>query len=261
MKYVVLSFDDGRKDFYQYALPILKKYNLTATLNVIADYVGREDLPNFATAGHACMNRNEILESEKFGIEIANHAADHSNRVDAIIRGQENLNCLLGGNRCFGFASPSSEISKENIYAYQPLCITKKIAYIRSGNQLRRDGKFHLLLYILYRITKSSYFFYWYNWRNYIDLHKKDYKQGIFPSVTCNAETRKCDIIHFIKQMNDNQAVILMFHSILPKSSANWLADKWCNSTTDFEDICSFLAKDKNIKVVTNMQLSEIVQQ
>ena len=34
MKYVVFSFDDGRKDFYTNALPILRKYNLLATVNV-----------------------------------------------------------------------------------------------------------------------------------------------------------------------------------------------------------------------------------
>lgn len=260
MKYVVLSFDDGRKDFYQYALPILKKYNLTATLNVIADYIGREDLPNFASAGHACMNRNEVLESEKSGIEIANHAADHSNRIEAIIEGQGKLKSLLGRDRCLGFASPSSQVSRENFSIYQHLLHNKEIAYLRSGNKLRRDGKFHLFLYILYRMMRFSWLFYWYNSRNYIDLHKKEYTYGIFPSVTCNAETRKCDIRYFIKHMKDNTAVILMFHSILPKTSPNWLADKWCNSTDDFEDICSFLASDADIRVVTNMQLNDIMQ-
>ena len=103
MKYVVLSFDDGRKDFYEYALPILKKYNLTATLNVIADYIGREDLPNFASAGHACMSRDEILESDKQGIEIANHSSDHTNRIEAILEGQKKLRRILGGGQMYRF--------------------------------------------------------------------------------------------------------------------------------------------------------------
>lgn len=260
MKYVVLSFDDGRKDFYQYALPILKKYNLTATLNVIADYIGREDLPNFATAGHACMNRSEILESKKWGIEIANHATDHSNRVEAILDGQEKLNYLLGREECLGFASPASYICRENFSTYQSLCTKKRIAYLRSGNQIRRDGKFYMLLYLLYRLTKFSRLFYWYNLRNYIDLDKKEYIQEIFPSVTCSIETAKKDIVSLINNMKDNHALILMFHSILPKTSPNWLADKWCNSTDDFEDICSFLANDADIRVVTNMQLNDIMQ-
>lgn len=38
MKYITLSFDDGRKDFFTNALPVLKKYNLPATLNVITDF-------------------------------------------------------------------------------------------------------------------------------------------------------------------------------------------------------------------------------
>jgi hypothetical protein len=39
MKTIILSFDDARRDFYTRALPIIKKYNLTATLNVISDFI------------------------------------------------------------------------------------------------------------------------------------------------------------------------------------------------------------------------------
>lgn len=39
---VVLTFDDGYKDNYTYAFPILKKYNLTADMFIIINEVGRK---------------------------------------------------------------------------------------------------------------------------------------------------------------------------------------------------------------------------
>lgn len=260
LKYVVLSFDDGRKDFYQHALPILKRYHLVATLNIIADFIGKTNLPVFASAGHECMTRREIMECDRYGIEIANHSAKHTNSINDILKGQEKLKSLLGGNRHLGFASPSSEICLENFSMYRNLLENNSIAYLRSGNQLRRDGKIHLFMWILYKITKFFHFFYWYNSRNYIDLIKKDcHKKGFFPSVTCNAETDKNSIIRFIDKMPDNNAVILMFHSIVPPNSTTWEADKWYNSTDDFDRICSFCATHDDIQVVTNMQLKDII--
>jgi len=41
LKTVVLTFDDGNKDNYTRAFPILKKYNLCATMFVIIDELGR----------------------------------------------------------------------------------------------------------------------------------------------------------------------------------------------------------------------------
>jgi peptidoglycan/xylan/chitin deacetylase (PgdA/CDA1 family) len=42
-KTISITFDDGYKDNYIYAFPILKKYNLSAAIFIITDEVGRAD--------------------------------------------------------------------------------------------------------------------------------------------------------------------------------------------------------------------------
>lgn len=43
-KAVVITFDDGCKNNFTYAYPILKKYNVPATINLITDHIGSGDL-------------------------------------------------------------------------------------------------------------------------------------------------------------------------------------------------------------------------
>ena len=41
-KPVIITFDDGYEDVYKYAYPILKKYNMRATIFIISDFVGEK---------------------------------------------------------------------------------------------------------------------------------------------------------------------------------------------------------------------------
>ncbi len=64
----VLTFDDGYEDFYYDVFPILKKYQMKATIFVIYDYVGRRGF----------MNEKEIREVLDSGlVELGSHTFDH----------------------------------------------------------------------------------------------------------------------------------------------------------------------------------------
>lgn len=63
----VLTVDDGYLSFYENALPLLKKYDMPATLFVNTEYVGGGDF----------MSWQQIQEVQEAGIEIGNHSHAH----------------------------------------------------------------------------------------------------------------------------------------------------------------------------------------
>ena len=73
-KNIILTFDDGYKDFYQFSYPILRKHKVKAVLGVITSKVPSE------VKGEYC-NLDEIREMANSNlIEIASHSHFHSNR-------------------------------------------------------------------------------------------------------------------------------------------------------------------------------------
>lgn len=70
-KSVLLTFDDMYKSIYQYAYPILKKYNFSAVGFVVLDWLF-ETSQEYSTTSSVCMSKEELQEiSDVF--EFANH--------------------------------------------------------------------------------------------------------------------------------------------------------------------------------------------
>ncbi len=66
-KPVVITFDDGYEDNYTNAFPILKKYNMKATVFMIADSIGA---PRFLTA-------DQLKEMNAYGFDVQSHTYSH----------------------------------------------------------------------------------------------------------------------------------------------------------------------------------------
>ena len=65
---VVITMDDGYKNNYIYAYPILKQYNFPAMIFVVTDYIGKNK---------SFLNWNEIKEMSKNGILFGAHTKSH----------------------------------------------------------------------------------------------------------------------------------------------------------------------------------------
>jgi len=64
---VIISFDDGRNSTYEKAFPILKKYNMTGTVFIIANSAGRGSY----------MSWEQLKELQNSGWEIGSHSLWH----------------------------------------------------------------------------------------------------------------------------------------------------------------------------------------
>ncbi|PRR78607.1 Poly-beta-1,6-N-acetyl-D-glucosamine N-deacetylase precursor [Clostridium liquoris] len=67
-KSLVITFDDGYLDNYKYAYPILKEFNLKATIFVIADNIDKDN---------RSMNSGQLKELQSNGIDIQSHTLKH----------------------------------------------------------------------------------------------------------------------------------------------------------------------------------------
>ena len=73
-RYVVLTFDDGYRDFMLNAWPVLKEINYTATVFLPTDFIGetRKVFNN-----RECLTWQDVRELHKQGISFGSHTASH----------------------------------------------------------------------------------------------------------------------------------------------------------------------------------------
>lgn len=74
---VSITFDDGYKDVYENALPILKKHKLSATMFILGDtkYANRRELDN----NLPLLSLDEVKKLKRFGWTIGYHSKTHAN--------------------------------------------------------------------------------------------------------------------------------------------------------------------------------------
>ena len=69
---ILITFDDGYEDNYQYAYPILKKYGFTGTIFIITDLVGK---PNYLTW-------EQLKEMKANGMNFQSHTVSHKSMTE-----------------------------------------------------------------------------------------------------------------------------------------------------------------------------------
>jgi len=113
-KPVLITFDDGYADLVQHALPVLKRHNLTATIFLPTQRIGRSnEWDSGSWTQVPLMNREQISEWAAQGMEFGSHSRTHPDltalsrdQLDDEIAGSAQDLQSLTGLRPVAFAYP-----------------------------------------------------------------------------------------------------------------------------------------------------------
>lgn len=161
-KSIVLTFDDGYADIYESVFPILKKYQMTATFYIIAQFT--ED----RKAGYVTWE--QLREMANAGMEIGSHSSDHLDlrrKTTAFLNNQ-----MLGSKRLIEsrlgitvktFAYPAGK------YDARTLTVARTSGYLGALTETQGTLQSNADIFEMRRVrVRGSYsraeYEYWLNW-------------------------------------------------------------------------------------------------
>jgi len=144
-KSVVITFDDGYVDNYQYAYPILKEFNLKATVFVISKTIDKRK--NYMTS-------NQLKELQAYGIDIQGHTLDHEDlttlsyikQLNTLKESKITLEKILGKKVNY-IAYPYAKYNVDTIKAAMNAGYT--MGFILGGRVARKNNG----IYTLHRLS------------------------------------------------------------------------------------------------------------
>jgi hypothetical protein len=257
MKYVIFSFDDGRKDTYDVAYKLLKQYECTASIHVTTGLIDGsiKKVVNNPFQNIEGMSINDIVEMSNDGFDISSHSDMHTNEeTDLKISLTKLINWGLLRDDYLLFSSPYSEIYKGNFSLYSNMLERNNIRYLRSGNQLRRSGILYCILFVIQMILKSKILFYILNKKNIMTTN------DICTNETSNVVIIKATAVrywntikqlrYFLNKLKNETVVVFLFHSIMYEKDIV-TKNNWTFTAEKFEELLKILkAEEGCIKIV-----------
>ena len=125
-KTAILTFDDGWRDNYELAFPLLKELGVSATIFLIADYIGLSKLPDgmVQAEGRRFLTLEMIKEMSKYGIDFGSHTLTHKVLTECpkqeafteLAGSRDKLNSLLKSDVII-ICYPKSQVNEDVITA------------------------------------------------------------------------------------------------------------------------------------------------
>lgn len=258
MKYVSFTFDDGRKDNFTCAYPVMKKHGIPGTLFCTTGYIDgtwQKD-ESWHSAGEA-IHVDELKELQQNGWELALHGDKHTTEVNDLKCASQKMTQWGFSTRPIGFSMPNSNIGKEKLDAVVDAYLGSELLYIRAGRKIDTKSLSAKILFALYTYGHMQWAYNRFNNKNLMELTNIDRKQIYSVVVRYKDDPRM--IARFIEQMPDNTCAVLMLHSILPEDSQYYGTDPWNWSLVRFERFCEEIDKLRNADKLRVATLEQIV--
>lgn len=191
-KLVVITFDDGYRDFYIEAFPVLQNYNFSATLFLPTFYI-KNNRRKFEE--RECLNWNDVRELDKLNIHFGSHTVTHQQlktlKYDDIeyelMKSKEEIEDNIGKpieSFSYPYAFPEENKRFMKYFKFKLInCGYKTGVTTKIGTAAQKDD-----VYFLRRIPANTfddlYFFKMkmeggYNWLNIFQLGFKNLKRII----------------------------------------------------------------------------------
>lgn len=245
---ISLSFDDGRKDTYLVAYPIMKKYGLTGTVHITTGFVdGTWKEEKWPSAAYGAMSIEEVKMLYKEGWEITSHGDQHITQEHDMKRSIEKLKEWgVVEKESIAFSLPHSLIPDEEEKIYKNC----QLLYVRGGRAKGCYTLWRKICYVLQAVGHLKVFFYWFNKPNVMPVNTvRPYELNA--TVIKKHNTAK-QLIYFLNKVDqENTFNILMLHSILGKEDLGYGKDEWYFDKKEFEKLCQWLSQHQKGEVVT----------
>jgi len=146
---VVLTFDDGYDNFYEYALPVLERHGFTAMIYILSGYIGR-NAEWFAREGRPTpplLSRDRIQRLMGRGISFGSHGMGHKRLTKLpdkrlrleVLESKKNLEQLFGC-RFRHFCFPYGDFDERVVSAVKEAGYESAVTCVRGmaypGNDL-----------------------------------------------------------------------------------------------------------------------------
>lgn len=240
---IVISIDDGDADGFRVYENIFKKYQLSATYNIVTSLIGDAD--------RLTREQLKILYNDPL-IEIAAHGHTHQNDDEDIAKSIECLYEWLDIKKdAIGFASPGSKMRNEFAEENAEHLRSMKLLYVRTGRNSKTNPQqlaFREALIaqgapdFLYRNTPQLYYkFEGFCVNSAAIVHERSV-EDMKKMVELAAEERAC--------------VVLTFHRFKKPGEENY-EGKWCYDYDSFAEFAEYLSQMRDagkIDVLTNEQ-------